>query len=357
VKKHLFFLIGGMLAIALLYPKVSMADGCEERCGQGGGKSLFCHIPQGNPNNPQEICISDSAVPQHLEEHAGDHCGSCEITCEEIVCCEDESEEVASLGVDSVLLEQDADGKEGDLCCEPDTDGDGECGTQDDCPEDPDKTDPGVCGCEVSDADTDEDGTPDCNDDCAEDPGKTNPGVCGCGVSDDDSDEDSVPDCNDVCPEAADVDTDGDEVLDCLDGCPSDDDKTEAGVCGCGVSDDDTDGDGTPDCNDNCVNDPDKTNPGICGCGLPDTDEDGNGIADCNDDDGELAGEPDAPNDGGGGGKGAGISFGGGLCGLVTTNQESAVPWIPGLFLSSAAVIAFLGILRRKHSRPTVREQ
>jgi hypothetical protein len=320
-------------------------DGCEERCGQGGRKSLFCHIPQGNPNNPQEICIDDSSVPSHLEEHAGDHCGACEITCEEIVCCsEEESSEIPSLNI----LVQDSDGRDGDLCCEPDTDGDGECGTKDQCPEDPDKTEPGVCGCEVSDADTDGDGTPDCDDDCAEDPGKTNPGVCGCGVADDDSDGDGIPDCNDVCPEQPNVDSDSDEALDCLEACPDDPAKTEAGLCGCGVADDDTDGDGAPDCDDNCVNDPDKTNPGICGCGLSDVDGDGNGIADCNDDDSELAGEPDAPGDGngeGGGGKGAGISYGGGLCGLVKGDQESSAPWY---FLAMAAVTTLLGAIRRK---------
>ena len=43
----------------------------------------------------------------------------------------------------------------------------------------------------------------------------------------------------------------------------------------------DSDGDGTPDCNDGCPNDPDKTNLGICGCGVPDTDSEGDGMADC----------------------------------------------------------------------------
>ena len=31
-----------------------------------------------------------------------------------------------------------------------------------------------------------------------------------------------------------------------------------------------------------CPNDPDKTNPGICGCGVADTDSDSDGVADCN---------------------------------------------------------------------------
>jgi len=42
----------------------------------------------------------------------------------------------------------------------------GDAGTVDLCPEDPDKTDPGTCGCGVPDTDSDGDGTPDCVDNC-----------------------------------------------------------------------------------------------------------------------------------------------------------------------------------------------
>lgn len=45
------------------------------------------------------------------------------------------------------------------------------------------------------------------------------------------------------------IDTDGDGTLDSLDGCPNDPNKTEPGICGCGVADTDSDGDGTSDCN------------------------------------------------------------------------------------------------------------
>lgn len=38
------------------------------------------------------------------------------------------------------------------------------------CPDDPDKIEPGICGCNVPDIDTDGDGTLDCNDECPEDP-------------------------------------------------------------------------------------------------------------------------------------------------------------------------------------------
>ena len=50
------------------------------------------------------------------------------------------------------------------------------------------------------------------------------------------------------------------------DQCPSDPNKTDPGICGCGVADTDNDNDGTPDCNDNCPNDINKTDPGNCGC-------------------------------------------------------------------------------------------
>ncbi len=57
------------------------------------------------------------------------------------------------------------------------------CGSNDACPSDANKTNPGICGCGVPDTDTDRDGTADCQDSCKSDASKTVPGLCGCGVA------------------------------------------------------------------------------------------------------------------------------------------------------------------------------
>jgi len=125
--------------------------------------------------------------------------------------------------------------------------------------------------------DIDGDGTYYCDDDCDNDPNKTEPGLCGCGIVDTDTDNDGTPDCSDNCDE--------------------DPNKKSPGICGCGVSDIDTDNDGTPDCNDSCDNDPGKTVPGICGCGELETDTDLDNIMDCidaDDDNDGIVDEEDA---------------------------------------------------------------
>lgn len=183
-------------------------------------------------------------------------------------------------------------------CGMPDTDSDsdGTVDCQDKCPNDPRKTEPGVCGCGAADTDSDGDGIADCNDICPHDSGKTAPGACGCGTPDTDGDGDGKPDCGDSCPNdpnkiepgecgcgTPDTDSDGDGTVDCLDECPYDPLKIKPGVCGCSTPDKDSDGDGIADCNDNCPRDPDKTQPGECGCGVSDIDSDGDGIVDCKD--------------------------------------------------------------------------
>jgi hypothetical protein len=64
--------------------------------------------------------------------------------------------------------------------------GDGsDCTNPDDCcPNDPNKTEPGICGCGVADTDTDGDTTPNCLDGCPSDPDKVGSGECGCGYPD-----------------------------------------------------------------------------------------------------------------------------------------------------------------------------
>ena len=219
-----------------------------------------------------------------------------------------------------------------DECESADLDGDGASDSLDACPNDPNKTTPGACGCGVADADADGDGSFDCEDGCPNDPGKSAPGACGCGVGDTDTDFDRIADCfdsdddGDGTPDASDgcptdrlktapgfcgcgvpeVDRDGDGALDCVDldddndgtaddadGCPSDPAKLAPGLCGCGAPDVDADGDGTLDCLDGCPNDPLKTAPGACGCGVADTDTDGRGIPDCFDPDDDDDGAAD----------------------------------------------------------------
>jgi hypothetical protein len=131
----------------------------------------------------------------------------------------------------------------------------------DECPDDPDKYDPGQCGCDNPDTDEDGDGFAVCNDACDSDYNKLNEGECGCGIPD--------------------VDTDSDGYFDCNDSCASDPNKQDPGQCGCGVADTDSDSDGTADCIDGCPSDPTKADAGQCGCGVADTDSDSDGTANC----------------------------------------------------------------------------
>ncbi len=84
-----------------------------------------------------------------------------------------------------------------------DADDDGVGDVCDVCPSDPEKVEPGICGCGQPDIviDTDADGVPDCVDLCPLDPFKLAPGICGCGIDDLDLDRDGLPDlCMDNCP-------------------------------------------------------------------------------------------------------------------------------------------------------------
>jgi|GEM_PF-3430002 len=127
--------------------------------------------------------------------------------------------------------------------------------------------------------DGDSDGVIDDCDGCPNDPFKSDPGVCGCGVRDIDSDHDSVPNCVDICPGGDDlVDTDGDGVPNGCDVCEGFDDALDNDADtvpdGCdlcpGIDDrPDADGDTVPDCADNC--------PGFANTNQADDNQDGLG--------------------------------------------------------------------------------
>lgn len=127
----------------------------------------------------------------------------------------------------------------GEACDDNNTEsGDGcNAGCTDECPDNPGKTEAGICGCAVRDDDSDGDGTADCIDECPGDRDKIAPGVCGCNSPDVDRDGDGVLDCDDDCPldaaRTSDSDGDGDGTADCADECPDNPTKNKAGWCGC----------------------------------------------------------------------------------------------------------------------------
>jgi hypothetical protein len=61
---------------AVLTPALNVVD---IRCGQGKKKILLCHVPEGNPSNPQTICVAPSAIPHHLAHHQYDCLGPCSL--------------------------------------------------------------------------------------------------------------------------------------------------------------------------------------------------------------------------------------------------------------------------------------
>lgn len=92
--------------------------------------------------------------------------------------------------------------------------GNAPCDNGDSCPDDPAKTEPGVCGCGVADTDTDGDGVADCVDNCS---AVVNP-------EQQDSDGDGVGDACEPAPEVCGncVDDDGDGAIDFADSdCPA----------------------------------------------------------------------------------------------------------------------------------------
>ncbi len=177
----------------------------------------------------------------------------------------------------------------------------------DQCPDDPDKTEPGICGCNVADTDTDGDGIADCKDNCWEIPnpdqidtdkdgfgdkcdncpdianvkqGDSDKNGIGdlCENSVLDSDGDGLDEFHDNCPKVANPDqkdSDNDGVGDACDNCPTiananQKDSNSNGVGdACEPSAIDTDKDGVDDFHDNC--------PKIANPAQKDTDKDGVG--------------------------------------------------------------------------------
>lgn len=211
-----------------------------------------------------------------------------------------------------------------------DSDGDGICNGDDNCPNDPDNDadNDGVCGdmdiCPGFDdrVDADNDGTPDGCDECPgfddriDTDGDGTPDDCDeCPGFDDriDADNDGTPDDCDECAGFDDrVDADNDGTPDGCDECAGFDDRIDAdndgAPDGCDECpndpNDDTDGDGICDSDDGCPNDPnnDSDGDGICdsddGCpNDPNNDSDNDGICDSDD---ECPNDPnnDADNDG-----------------------------------------------------------
>ena len=138
---------------------------------------------------------------------------------------------------------------------DPDSDGDGTPDSIDGCPYDPDKIEPGDCGCGNPDIDSDLDGTPDCVDNCSQ---VNNPDQS-------DIDSDGLGDVCDNCSEVANPgqeDDDADGFGSACDNCPSVDNQDQKDSDGDGVGDAcdicfgddniDTDGDGMCDASDNC---------------------------------------------------------------------------------------------------------
>ncbi len=92
--------------------------------------------------------------------------------------------------------------------------------------------------CEGDDDDDGVDGT--CGDECPTDPDKVTPGICGCGEGDADSDGDGALDCIDNCPEIGNPgqeDRDGDGIGDVCDNCPEDANPGQGDIDGNGIGD------------------------------------------------------------------------------------------------------------------------
>ena len=207
-------------------------------------------------------------------------------------------EETAVPDNDSGKTPEDEQDKESEKETEEKPDGNGE----DLCPDDPDKTEPGICGCNIPDVDSDSDGIMDCKDKCPLIPGDSqedsdgdgfgnecdncpyhpnknqDPSVCDPALIDPDGD--GVETTYDNCPGKPNpdqLDTDKDGIGDECDNCPlvpnfdqlDENNNGKGDVCEEEIYNPDLDGDGFPNTEDNCPNKPNDQ-----------TDSDGDGIGD-----------------------------------------------------------------------------
>jgi hypothetical protein len=152
---------------------------------------------------------------------------------------------------------------------EPDKDEKEDSDIIDECPNNPEKTEPGVCGCSVPDIDSDGDGILDCKDNCYLEPNEDQLDSDGDGIGDEcdncpnhpnatqaDSDSNGV---GNVCEPAL-IDPDGDGVETLLDNCPNIANEDQL----------DSDSDGIGDACDNCP----------MAANIDQADEDGDGVGD-----------------------------------------------------------------------------
>lgn len=186
------FLVSGLLLA--FTPKTVLAGNCET-----------LNADCGNNNNKKDCCANLVCVSHNNQGHDESKCLCPPNTSWNGTSCV-ENPPAPFCGDNIVNNGEECDGSENCtscLCNEGFHSEGGVCvddGTTDNCPDDPLKTEAGVCGCGVADVDSDLDGAYDCQETCVDDPLKTEPGQCGCGIADIDTDGDGVADCNDACP-------------------------------------------------------------------------------------------------------------------------------------------------------------
>ena len=126
-------------------------------------------------SNTEDNCPKDYNPGQEDadQDGTGDQCDGCPSDPENDIdgdgICGDVDNCPAYSNTDQADADEDGVGDICDICpydADNDIDGDGICGDADNCPEDPNKADPGICGCGVVDTDSDEDGIADCVDNC-----------------------------------------------------------------------------------------------------------------------------------------------------------------------------------------------